>query len=156
MTSLHNSAIGACALALMLAAPASAQTDIAQSPTKPALACIFGLGPKDCATMFVGAASRMSPRIILRSGFTPNYLSAKLVWQTDSGDEVWDVKFGELRDWQEQTFIISKPDADGKIRQVTALLGAPDHHCANYAANRAMGIRMDASCVVLFPATPRR
>jgi hypothetical protein len=150
MANLNSAAIGACALITMLAAPATAQTDIAQSETKPALACIFGMGPKGCETMFGASASRMSRGIIMRNGFTPNYLSASLVWHDDDNDDVWDVKFGELRAWQEQTYIISKPDPDGKIRRIAVLQGAPDHQCVNFAAHPAVGIRIRTSCVVLF------
>src|ERR1700754_2461371 len=102
MANPNNRLLGACALALLLAAPVSAETPSAPapgapSPTKPALACIFGFGPIGCETMFAAAASRLSGGVIRRngSGFRPNYFDAKVVWHNDTGDDVWDVKFGE-------------------------------------------------------------
>jgi hypothetical protein len=132
-------------------APAAGAAPAAAHPkTEVALACIFGMAPKGCETLFVGGAARVFQRVVWRNGPNPYFQAAQYAGPNDGGDGVWDVKLMH----SEETYVISQPNEDGKVQQLSIMQGAPNQQCDNEIPRGVANLgRIKASCGVLLSSS---
>jgi hypothetical protein len=90
------------------------------------LKCVIGLAPPPCQTLFAAAAARI---FVEGTIYQNDFETIKFAGTSSSDDDVWDVKSpqGEL------TYVIARPDQDGKIRHLAILQGPPNNLCIETA-----------------------
>ena len=92
--------------------------------SKMALLCVIGLASSEntCLTFFAAAAADIFVRGTIYQG---DIEAIKFTGTNGSGDDVWDVK----SKGDELTYVIARPDRDGKIRRLAILAGPPHNLC---------------------------
>ncbi len=114
--------------------------------TEAALACILGAAPKGCETVFEGGARPVALGFMWKAGsLNPYYRSTTYAGRNAAGDEVWLVQFIH----SQQTYVISRPNPDGKIRRLTVLAGPPDRQCVDLPIGDLRTGIFKANCGVL-------
>jgi hypothetical protein len=114
--------------------------------TEAALACILGAAPRGCETVFEGGARPVALGFVWKAGsLNPYYRSTTYAGRNAAGDEVWLVQFIH----SQQTYVISRPDSDGKIRRLSVLAGSPDRQCVDLPIGDLRNGIFKANCGVL-------
>jgi hypothetical protein len=128
-------------------APVAGVASVAHPKTEVALACICGMAPKGCETLFVGGAERIFGRVAWMTGPDPYFQTARYAGLTNGGDAVWDVKLMHT----EETYVIYEPGQDGKIQQMSIMQGPPNRQCDNEIPRGVVNLgRVKETCRVLF------
>jgi hypothetical protein len=116
----------------------------APRPTETALGCMLGYYERQmCVELFTGYASVATFYQSRRQWPDPFFQTARFAGVNRAGEEIWDVKFR----YSEDTYVITPPAPDGKIRKVTILVGPPKAACTNLVGALSPGEFMNAPCL---------